>query len=84
MKTEESCTEAIDDIRWTTLCHHANDLLNTHKMRNLERVNLAAYIAAQTIRNLPEKDKFRWLSHVIQEISSQSAGLHLVSVAEKS
>lgn len=82
MKKEDR-SDVIDDIRWTTLCHYADDLMNSNRMRNLERINLGAYIIATVIKTVPEKEQFRWFAHVLQEMSSQSAGLLVLPVTEK-
>lgn len=81
--SSEGSEDLVDDIRWTTLCHHAESLMNTHKMRQFERLSVGTYIVSSVIKAMPREEQFRWLAHVLHEISTQSAGLNVQPVTEK-
>ena len=82
--TTEDGFDVIDDIRWSTLCHHVDVLMNQHKMTNLERINVGSYVVASVVKNMPPGVQFRWFAYVVHEICSASAELSLQPVTEKS
>lgn len=82
MATDDAI-DLIDDVRWTTLCHHFEKLMNEHRMTSIERVNVGAYVVASVIRNMPKDQQSRWLSQAIHEVCSQSTQLNLLPITEK-
>jgi hypothetical protein len=82
MATEDGF-DVMDDIRWSTLCHHLDCLMSEHKMTNLERINVGSYIVASVVKNMPPSVQFRWFAYVVHEICSSAADLSLQPIAEK-
>lgn len=82
MSTEDGI-DLIDDVRWTTLCHHIEKLMNDHRMSSIERINAGAYVIASVVRNVPKDQQSRWLSQAVHEVCSQSTQLNLLPITEK-
>lgn len=82
MSTEDGF-DVIDDIRWSTLCHHVESLMSEHRMTNLERISVGSHIVASVVRNMPPSVQFRWFAYVVHEICTSSADLSLQPIAER-
>lgn len=72
----DDISDVVDDIRLTTLLHHADSLMNGNKMNHVERLAIGTHIIASVIRNMPEPMQMKWLSFAIHAVCTQSASLN--------